>query len=623
MSNPSVTQQSGMVRKLVQQYENTLKELEASDFDYRRNEDLPKSVGKVKQLIKIFEKGDGSLVLRKAKENKHNIKLTPFADFHNHWDGILPVDRLIALYREHARPLQECELPPRQAPPGPPNIYTEEWMFLRLSASILHHKGNPRNGNQAPARGAHLMQYVVIYVWWTAYLEGIRDPQLNWAPAHYRDLWQSTLSVLGDLYTSLRNRDTSHLRPLAMHALRKYLRATKTAPFDDAFVARSSLLKLIPRSLVDADTVDYLVNIERIQYLQVSNPPDKINEPKQQIDSFNAAHPDRQITVHWLALIASQRAFMDNPAYPQYDNDAVGNDSAVAMAAINGDIGGGNVRGLDWAGPECQEFRLGPAISLVRETLTRMHQISAAQNRPVIFRPHVGEGSSLLEGGRSLIETEPEALINMVRACYLSLHDALQANQTPELVERLFGAHLTREVLRHRDDSFQVLAGEAYQEAVRRATNNVGTLIEAISQYYRGAPPPNSDVKIRFGHVTHATDEHARLMRDLRIAADINLSSNLRTGALSYMQRLDEGDFYKEAFNNWNWNASALDGFLTGHQHSIFRLCPAGVKVVLGSDGQGVEVSAMAYEYLLAQSLIGDNLFNQVIGANVQDQMLL
>ncbi len=638
MGNAPVIQPWGLVDKLVQRHEKTLEQRALADFDPRRNANLADSVGEVRRLIASLEKERRWLAFRKSTKNAHTVVPLHLSDFHNHWDGVLPVDRLIALYRENARPLQGWEtdiirLLPLPPPAAHAALNSEEWMFLRLSASILAKKGEPR-GKEAPQRGAHLMQYVAIYVWWAVYLEGyingfsdgMRAPQEQISPRHYQDLYDSTLLAISSLYRVFASRqggpEAPLRRALAMNALHKYLRATKTAPFDDAYVARTSLLQLIPRSLFDADTVAYLANDESIRYLQVSNPPDKIDEPQQQIDSFNAARPPTgRITVHWLALIASHRAFMASPASPKKDRDQVKKDTDAAMKAVKGDVGGGSVRGVDWAGPECQEYCLGPAVQLVGDTLKDLHAM-ATPARPLIFRPHVGEGSSLLEGGKSLIETEPGTLIDLIRTCFHSLWDATLENPTPDAVERLCGHRLAREVLRHRDDSFKVLAGAEYDEAVRRATNNVSTLIEAVSQYYGGAPPPNRLVKVRFGHATHATEEQAGLMRDLRIAADINLSSNLRTGALAYMQDLDEGDFYKEACANWNWNSSALDGFVSGRPHSIGRLCRAGVTVVLGSDGQGVEVSTMPYEYLLAHHLIGDDAFRQFLGTHALDQRL-
>lgn len=606
-----------MIKKLalLLKDENGVKKLFEDDFDNKSKQILPKQA---QSMLKLLKKGSPSKII---KEPTSGVTQPHFCDFHSHWGGILPVERLIGIYQAHAHPLRDWErrrLPQTRAL-NPLNMTSVEWMFLRLSAAILEHKGEPRPRNLAPSRGAHLMQYVTIYVWWWAYLTGIRDPYVQWAPANYRDLWISTFQVLDDLYVYLsqrRGRGDFVGDGFALKAIQKYLRATKTAPFDDAYVARSCLLKLVPPQQIDDDTINYLVVTERINYLQVSQPPEKIAAPAARILAYNrGARPQRRIRVHWLALIAAHRAFMGNAAPPGYDNDVVGDKSAVAMAAVNGDVGGGYVVGIDWAGPECQEFRLGPTISLVHETLSRLHRISAGQNRTVVFRPHVGEGCSLLEGGRSLIETEPDALVNLIRACIISSWEYFLANPGDnQIIKELLGHRISREILRHPDDSFQVLAGRSYQEAARRARNNVGTLIESIKQFYQANPNPGGCVKIRFGHATHANQTHAIWMKKLGIAADINMSSNLRTGALAYMNDLDEGDIWKILFRNWNWNPMPLV------RHSLITLCNNDVEVVLGTDGQGVEVTRINYEYLLAYHLLPIAQFLMVTRNNIISQ---
>jgi len=538
-----------------------------------------------------------------------------YSDFHSHWDGILPVKDLIELWERNALPLQrwERDLFPNAAVLNPVNLNTLEWMFLRLSAAILNTKARPTPAGGAPARGAHLIQYITIYLWWWAYLLGVRNPRVDWTPADYRDLWTSTINLLNDLYTACIQRGRNPLRDLyALKAVQKYLRASKTAPFDDSYVARSSLLGLIPRPPFDDRTIDYLTATENIGYIQVSQPPDKIDAPDGQVRIHNRNHPGRAITVHWLALAASHHHYMRVGPPPVFEDNKIGEDLAVALAAINGDVGGGNVVGIDWAGPEGYEWRLGNAISLVRHTLRDLYNYSARHNRTLVFRPHVGEGSALLEGGRSLIETEPNALIDLIRACFISSWDYLGTHPGHfETAQRLLGHRIVREVLRNPKDSFQTLQGAAYTEASRRATNNIGTLLEAIKQFHQANRQIPGNVRIRFGHATHTTPQQAQWMARLNIAADINMGSNLRTGALSYMQNLDEGDVWKYLFKNWNWNILPL------FNHSIIPLCNAGAQVVLGTDGQGVEVTRIGYEYLLAYHLLTTNQFLQVTGANV------
>jgi len=77
------------------------------------------------------------------------------------------------------------------------------------------------------------------------------------------------------------------------------------------------------------------------------------------------------------------------------------------------------------------------------------------------------------------------------------------------------------------------------------------------------------------------------------------------------MNDLDEGDVWQMLFRNWNWNPLPLA------THSLTTLCNTGVEVVLGTDGQGVEVSRIIYEYLLAYHLLPPVQFLQIANANV------
>ncbi|MEA5498285.1 hypothetical protein VB834_14875 [Limnoraphis robusta Tam1] len=124
-------------------------------------------------------------------------------------------------------------------------------------------------------------------------------------------------------------------------------------------------------------------------------------------------------------------------------------------------------------------------------------------------------------------------------------------------------------------------------------------------------------ILIRFGHATHTTPEQAVRMRELGIYADINLGSNLRTGAIAYLEEQivgtsDEDSDSKEQARHkymegikkqnkqWNLNPSEL----IQKDHGLANLLLAEVKVVLGTDGQGVEVTSIKDEYELLENYL-------------------
>ena len=93
-------------------------------------------------------------------------------------------------------------------------------------------------------------------------------------------------------------------------------------------------------------------------------------------------------------------------------------------------------------------------------------------------------------------------------------------------------------------------------------------------------------VVIRFGHVSHATREHARRMAAAKIWADVNLTSNIATGTL-YLDRPDLS------------RPNLLRYF---EDHALVDLIAEDVKVVFGSDGPGVEHVRMANELVIAET---------------------
>ncbi|HTM19040.1 MAG TPA: hypothetical protein VL172_00975 [Kofleriaceae bacterium] len=175
----------------------------------------------------------------------------------------------------------------------------------------------------------------------------------------------------------------------------------------------------------------------------------------------------------------------------------------------------GDVRGIDFAGPEAGSFT-GEGMKNFRSAYSRVQMAARARNVVLEVRPHVGEGDA---------STDPA----------------------------------------HAD----------------HARENLQTLLEAIkglkdAGLYTGNPKVDG-VDIRFGHATHATEAQIKLMGELGITVEANMSSNLRTGSI-----VDAGD------------------------HPLLYNLYYNVKTVLATDAQGVMGTTLPAEYAGAQLQIAD-----------------
>lgn len=165
-----------------------------------------------------------------------------------------------------------------------------------------------------------------------------------------------------------------------------------------------------------------------------------------------------------------------------------------------------------------------------------------------------------------------------------------------------------------------VLAGNVVTDA-NAPRDNIGMLIDAVAAIRRTHPDLDDYVVIRFGHVAHATLPQAEAMARLHIEADVNLDSNLATGAWSFASMPAAQAMARKAARiaadprtNFELNdlsavlmpdpgdAAAAAGVLGSHP--LKYLLMAHVRVMLGTDGEGVEHSSMPREYALAASLI-------------------
>ena len=106
--------------------------------------------------------------------------------------------------------------------------------------------------------------------------------------------------------------------------------------------------------------------------------------------------------------------------------------------------------------------------------------------------------------------------------------------------------------------------------------------LEKMEQEGSYVAPPAGHVQVRLGHVTATTPEQAQRMARLGVIAEVNVGSNMVTGAL----RRRRGEVDRLG------------------QHPLGTLLYYGVKTVLSTDAQGVMSTSLPKEYGLADEII-------------------
>jgi hypothetical protein len=156
-----------------------------------------------------------------------------------------------------------------------------------------------------------------------------------------------------------------------------------------------------------------------------------------------------------------------------------------------------------------------------------------------------------------------------------------------------------------------------------QAQSNITTLLAAIARFAQTHPDLHRYVVFRLAHDTWASAAQAQLMHDERVEADVNLESNVATGAYP-IARMPLGaativnaeidPLAANATTNFELNNlmavlvknpadPAQVGGILGNTPLRFLL-ESHVRCLLGTDADGVEHSDIVKEYAYASSLI-------------------
>jgi hypothetical protein len=144
---------------------------------------------------------------------------------------------------------------------------------------------------------------------------------------------------------------------------------------------------------------------------------------------------------------------------------------------------------------------------------------------------------------------------------------------------------------------------------IRQAAENIKLLIQAVKELHALYADLDDYLVFRFGHVTNADLADATEMKSLNIEADINLESNIATGAY-YLPQPPASEIPCSGTGAFDCNNFPGKVLHSGHaaqilaNHALKYMLQARVRTLLGTDGGGVEHSDIAQEYDLAQDLI-------------------
>ncbi len=155
-----------------------------------------------------------------------------------------------------------------------------------------------------------------------------------------------------------------------------------------------------------------------------------------------------------------------------------------------------------------------------------------------------------------------------------------------------------------------------------QARDNISTLLAAIARFERAHPDAHDYVVFRLAHDTWATAAQARAMHDEQVEADVNLESNVATGAYPVARMPLAARLLAERIDPLardpatNFELNDLLGTLIGDPNDASQvggvlgnaalkyLLEARVRCLLGTDADGVEHSDIVKEYQYAASLI-------------------
>jgi hypothetical protein len=308
--------------------------------------------------------------------------------------------------------------------------------------------------------------------------------------------------------------------------LQRVLTASGEMPFDFTYDPRGLLIDQLKAGGRAEDFVEATVLRLKAQGITYAELQGKLSTPGVDPETFAEIGKRHGVVIRMLPHLLTH----------QFAEGGGGFDPAKLQALLFGkdaDIHGNvpdMVGGLDICGPESGSWdKLG--MERLGDVYAVLQRHALLSDRTLVLRPHVGEGYSGTEGQR-----------------------------------------------RH--------GVEQDSKQGRVAQDNLDLILTQLSKMKKDklyAQPPEGKVEIRLGHVTQATEAQVAKMKELGVIAEVNIGSNLVTGALG---RSNEP------------GGSRLD------QHPLLMLLYHDVHTLLSTDAGGVMSTDMAKEYGFAADIL-------------------
>lgn len=434
---------------------------------------------------------------------------------------------------------------------------------------------------------------------------------------------EDAIDYISDMIRKLKevNVKGSDFEKACARFIKKSVKATKTKLFDDAYFARGIYYGLKLNGVggkkygqaLKEKTLEKLNGVNYYMELSLNASKYKKGElpylPKQE---YAISGNDNVLLLHMTN--AHHKALSSDDAIAEQLLYSVVKEFKDLFKDPNS-----NVIGIDWLAPEGYEFereRTIRVVGLFLDLLNGIHpklkeERTDPKYKKIVFRPHVGEGCSVFNGDQSkipLLLYPREFMVNAWGAVnmFVDMENQNQnQSQTPKPSSGL-ERYVIGEFARYMGGDDFSIGGKKYNELKRRAINNARVMTEAIADWCEHNTINN--LLFRLGHVTHCDKDTAKLIKANEIYVDLNLGSNIRTGALngapgfgaidyarSKVKDKKANDAYnsveviKEIKNLWGVDIYKDSGF--------YQLVKAGCKVLVGDDGVGVEVTGIKGEY--------------------------
>ena len=348
---------------------------------------------------------------------------------------------------------------------------------------------------------------------------------------------------------------------LAEEAARTALSSTEETPFDGAYVMRDALVRTTFGSADDRaggnqtaafddflretvlqlanDGVRYSEQSTGIKKLLGDTSPERVQAAIDHLVASGQIAPG-EVEIQMLAMMRTAHLGGSDERIPgsrrqqtHANEHAKEAQQAFELVELPGVIGN------DYGGPEHYWFN---AEGQARKEAdhARAAEVARKKGQPVVDRPHVGEGA----------------------------------------VDTIDGKPF------HTDKDRHVVGDEPSH--YERARHNIDVMLDGLEARLKNGSLDPARVIVRFGHASHATPEQIKRMRALGVIAEVNLGSNVATGAISQT----EGVHGKRASHD------RLD------DHALPSMLFYGADVLISTDGGAVMNTNLRAEYDRAFTMI-------------------